>query len=216
MLIKFNFMAGSDEWRAFRDAMFQKGHVLAIRYERSTPNDPRIVWPMGDHYISDKGEKCWPLVMFAAPPRAPMRRGYVLEGVAPLPVMPLEPAPPRAKSKARASRGERAARWFVAQNGTATRKEAAEKYGVSLPALSIALGTFGAAVPRGRNNSRSANAARWAAAHPEFTRYDVARLFELSYTSICNALRRFGIETPPCISDRTNEEIEALKRSLKP
>lgn len=215
MLTKFSFSTGSDEWNVFRDTMLQKGHVLAIRYERVTPSDPSIVWPMGDHYLTDKGEKCWPWVVFAAPPGAPVCRGYVLEGIAPLPVIPSKPAPPRAKSKARASKSERAARWFIAQNGAATRREAAEKYDISLPALSNALCAFGPAVPRGRNDSRSACAARWAANHPEFTRYDVARLFELNYTSVCNALRRLGVEKPPCVKDRTNEEIETLKRRLK-
>ena len=212
MLIKFNHTAGSDEWIAFRNEMMQLGHVPVMRYERATPcSDVVTLYLMGDHYLSDKGEKCWPWVIFAGS----AYRGYILEGAAPLPKAQ-KPAPQRVKRKPRAtSKSERAARWFISRDGSVTRQEAAEKYGISLPALSIALGAFGQAVPRGRNNSRSSCAARWAAEHPEFTRYDVARLFELSYTSICNALRRLGIEKPPCVKDCTNDEIESLKRRLK-
>ena len=179
MLTLYEFRPKSAEWCAFRDEMLREGYAPVTRYERVTPSDPSIVYPMGDHYLSDRGEKCWPWVIFAGSPT----RGYILRGIAPLPVAPPPPKPSR--------------------RATGRKITAREAKAAKVP------------ITHAWSNCRSAQAAKWAARHPEFTRYDVARLFELSYASVCNALRRFGIEKPPCVKDRTNEEIETLKRRLK-
>lgn len=209
MLVTYDFHPNSEEWFEFRDAMMARGHVPVIRYKRVTPSSVAQVLPMGDYYISHKGEKCWPWVRFAGS----IYSGYVLEGVDPLPVAPPAVKPMRVRSTKPMSRSGLAARW-MGLHPNRTQKEAAEKYGISGAALSAALKKL-PPIPRGRNDSKGAKAIRWAARYPTLTRYDIARLFGLSYETICKAYRQQGIYKPPATRDRTNEEIAILKRKLK-
>ena len=209
MLVMYDFPPNSEKWFEFRDAMMMRGHVPVVRYRRATPSNVAQVWPMGDRYISDSGEPCWPWVRFAGS----IYSGYVLEGVDPLPVAPPLPKPVRANAAKPASRSGLAARWLRI-NSNRTQKEAAEKYGISEAALSAALKKL-PPIPRGRNDSKGAKAIRWAARYPGLTRYDIARLVGLSYETICKAYRQQGIYKPPATRDRTNEEITILKRKLK-
>lgn len=215
MLILYKFYPKSAEWCAFRDEMLREGHTPVTRYERVTPSDPSIVYPMGDHYLTDRGEKCWPWVIFAGSPT----RGYILHGVAPLPIPVTRDKSRRQitraeRKKKKSSKSEQAANYFIRQAGKVTRQEAASRYRISIAALSSVLSAR-SNVPSGRNNSRSARAVRWLAENPKYTRYDAARLFGINYRTICKTLNRHGISKPANAGfDLTDEQIAELKRSI--
>lgn len=210
MLTLYEFRKSSPEWMVFCDAMERKGHFSVMRYERVTPSDPMQIWPMGDYYLTERGEKCWPWVIFASG-SSDRVRGYYLEGVAPLAREIKETAPKPPRPKRPKGKAAKAADWFIGQAGKATRRDAAEKFKVSQSALCVALAVRDS-VPKSRRDSKSARAARWLSRHPRYSRYDAARLFGCSYGSVCRAVLSYGFSIKPALQDLSDEAIDELRR----
>lgn len=238
MLIKYNYdlsdlIDAAAYWDMFR-MLSDKGHKIIKCWEREAPGAVSQVWLAGRDYVTESGALVWSWVEFHRERRCKhIRCGYYLEGVAPLPA-PASPAPSarpvlRRKGATRGAEGRavQAARWFFAHK-TASRKDAAHKFGITVAAVGVAINRIyhPATIPQGRpgieaaaprRSTRGKDAAQWLAAHPDFTRYDAARLFGISYTRVCQTVLALGLRIPPAHkhgADRTDVEIEAMRSTL--
>lgn len=228
--------ASSDKYYSMFKRLRESGYIVVNRWEHDAPRTVSQVWPMADYYLTESGAQVWPWVEFHRERRPKhTRRGYYLEGVAPLhPAKVDPPATPRpvlhrkGEDIREPGRAAQAARWFF-EHSKASRKDAAARFGVTVAAVGVCINRMfpSGMIPRRRpgiadgadiaprKGNRGGMAARWLLKHPDFTRYDAARLFRISYTRICQAVREAGYDIPPAHKhgpDRTAAQIEEARR----
>jgi hypothetical protein len=210
---RYDYPFGSDEYATFRDRMYAAGHRLVIRYERNAPETVEQCWPMNGTYLTERGAMVHPWVEFAGPKRGP-HRGYWLEGVAPLPVAAkpkAAPVPTARPIKRPDGKAKQAAHYFVL-TPIVSRQDAADRFGVSVAALGVALrrhyrpeqiplnrpgmATEQRKIAQRNETSATLDAVDWIADGPLRTVRDAAIEFNLHETTVTRALNKMRERKP--------------------